>query len=231
MTVDPPAPNLVALRDARDAAIAQLSDAFAHDLIEVEEFERRLTIVHRSGSVAEIEQTVSDLASQPSVAGLIVPSPAPLAAPSSRESDRVVAIFAGVQRQGPWTLARHLRAVALMGGMVLDLREASLLPGVTEIEVLAIMGGAQIIVPPGLAVEVTGTAIMGGFAHLERIPAQVEPERSVLCVRGFALMGGVAVETRLIGESEMDAHRRRRREARALRPGHEPKQLPAKTRT
>jgi hypothetical protein len=231
MPVDPPAPNLVALRDARDAAIAQLSDAFAHDLIEVDEFERRLTIVHRTGSVAEIEQTVSDLVSQPSVAALVVPTPGPLALASSRETDSVLAIFAGVNRHGPWALARHLRAVALMGGMVLDLREASLSPGVTEIEVLAVMGGAQVIVPPSLAVEVTGTAIMGGFAHLERIPAQVEPERPVLRVRGLAIMGGVAVETRLVGESETDAHRRRRREARALLRGDEPKQLSAKTRT
>jgi hypothetical protein len=62
MPPDPPPTNLSALRDSREQAIAQLSDAFAHDLIEVDEFERRLTLAHRASSVSEITQLVSDLA-------------------------------------------------------------------------------------------------------------------------------------------------------------------------
>ena len=128
-----------------------------------------------------------------------------------------------------------------MGGIVLDFREALLLPGVTEIHVLALLGGAQIIVPPGLSVEVSGTAIMGGFGHVERIPEQLDPDRPVLRVHGLAIMGGVAVETRLPGESEAEAHRRRRRnrrerrdlgganERRELGGANEPRRLPEKT--
>jgi hypothetical protein len=48
-------------------------------------------------------------------------------------------------------------------------------------------------------------------------------------VHGLAIMGGVAVETRLSGESEEDAHRRRKRERRRLPHGKEPKLLPRKT--
>ena len=102
--------------------------------------------------------------------------------------------------------------------------------GFTEVQVLALMGGVQIIVPPGLPVEVAGTAIMGGFGHVERIPARLDPEVPVLRIRGAAVMGGVAVETRLPGESESEAHRRRRRDRRALRAGAPPKRLPEKTR-
>ena len=140
-----------------------------------------------------------------------------------------MAIFGGVERGGTWTLPRRLNAFAILGGMVLDLREALLLPGVTEIHVVAALGGAQLIVPPSLSVEVSGTAIMGGFAHVDRVPAQSDPDRPVLRVHGLALMGGVAVETRLPGESEQQAHRRRTRVPHALGDRDQPKRLPQNT--
>jgi hypothetical protein len=43
----------------------------------------------------------------------------------------------------------RLKVLALFGGVLLDFREARLLPGVTEVHVVAVMGGAQLIVPPG----------------------------------------------------------------------------------
>jgi Cell wall-active antibiotics response 4TMS YvqF/Domain of unknown function (DUF1707) len=212
-----PPTNPLALRDAREQAVAQLSDAFAHDLIEVDEFERRLTVAHRADTVSDVEKTVIDLrAAAPSTALVPARTP-PLALANERQTASLLAIFGGVERHGPWTLPRRLQAFAIMGGIVLDFREALLLPGVTEIHVLALLGGAQIIVPPGLSVEVSGTAIMGGFGHVERIPQQLDPERPVLRVHGLAIMGGVAVETRLPGESEAEAHRRRRRDRRERR--------------
>jgi hypothetical protein len=221
MSTEPPSrTSLVSLRDARERAIALLSDAFAHDLIGVDEFERRLTLAHRADSLAAVEETVSDLtAPTPSPAPALAPASALAAAlrPSERERSNLMAIFGGVERRGQWTLPRRLEALAIFGGMVLDFREAVLPPGVTEVHVVAVMGGVQLIVPPGLSVEVSGTAIMGGFAHVERVPVQLDPERTVLRVTGVAMMGGVAIETRLPGESERDAHRRHRREGRALR--------------
>ena len=40
-----------------------------------------------------------------------------------------------------------------------------------------------------------------------------------LRITGFAMFGGVSIETRLAGESGRDARKRDRREARALRDG------------
>jgi hypothetical protein len=229
MPPDPPPTNLIALRDAREQAIAQLSDAFANDVIEIDEFERRLTLAHRASSVAEIAQTVSDLTAAAPTTALAVASPASIAPGSDGSTGNLMAIFGGVERSGRWRPPSRLQAFAIMGGMVLDFREASLLPGVTEIQVLAVMGGAQIIVPPGLSVEVSGTAIMGGFAHVDRVPETLDPDRPVLRVHGLAFMGGVAVETRLPGESEREAHRRRKHERRGLARRNEPKLLPRKT--
>jgi Cell wall-active antibiotics response 4TMS YvqF/Domain of unknown function (DUF1707) len=225
-----PLTNLANLRAAREQAIAELSDAFAHDLIEVDEFERRLTVAHRASTLAEIAQTTSDLsAAVPAVA--IVPSAASVSAlATGRESESVMAIFGGVERHGAWRVPSHMHASAVFGGMSLDFRDAIFSPGVTEVQVVALMGGVQLIVPPGLSVEVSGTAVMGGFGHVERAPVEADPERPLLRVRGLAIMGGVVVETRLAGESESDAHKRRSRNRRELAGSNHPRRLPQKTR-
>ena len=48
--------SLVAVRDTRERVIARLSDAFAHDELELEEFERRLGVAHRSESLVQLEE-------------------------------------------------------------------------------------------------------------------------------------------------------------------------------
>lgn len=231
---EPTAPNLVSLRDCRERAIAQLSDAFANDVLDVEEFERRLTLAHRATSISEVEQIVADLGApvleRTSSATIATSVRAVHVSGGETSTDTVMAVFGGVERSGSWTPPLRLNATAVMGGIVLDFREAVLPPGTTEVHVVAAMGGVQLIVPPNLSVEVSGTAIFGGFGHVERIPAQADPDRPLLRVHGIAFFGGVAVETRLPGESEQDAHRRRRHDRhRGLRPGETPRRLPAKT--
>src|ERR1700679_1683544 len=120
MPPDRPPTNLIALRDSREQAVAQLSDAFAHDLIEVDEFERRLTLAHRASSVSEITQLVSDLAAPTPATALALVSPAPGVLASHSDGRSLMAIFGGVERSGRWTPPRRLRALALMGGMILD---------------------------------------------------------------------------------------------------------------
>jgi hypothetical protein len=216
--------SLVALRDRREAVIARLSDAFARDVIELEEFERRLALAHRAEAIAELDPLVADLEAPRETTALV---PARTAAPERvRDRATVVAIMGGATRRGSWTPARKLRVFAVMGGAELDFRDAVFAPGVTEVHITSIMGGAVVIVPPNLAIEMDGIAIMGGFEQTERAPAHLDPERPLLRVTGFALMGGVQVETRLPGESERDAHRRRRRERKALRQAEKRKLLP-----
>lgn len=204
------APDPVALRDARERVIARLSDGFAHDELELEEFEQRLGLAHRSSSLAELSQLTRDLAvSATALAKVPAVAPAPVPA-SVRAEQTLAAVLGGTTRVGRWTPPRRLRVIAIMGGVELDFREATLHPGVTEVVITAVMGGVSITVPPQLAVEMDGMAIMGGFAHSERAPAQHDPDRPVLRVRGVAVMGGVDIKTRLVGESALEARLRRR---------------------
>lgn len=216
--------QVVALREARERAIAVLSDAFARDDLEMEEFERRLGIAHRTDSLVELEQVTVDLVAAPLVAAQPIPNTA-LAVQSTaigrtRDQQRLVAILGGVVRSGHWSPAQKIRVTAMLGGAELDFREAALPPGVTEVEVKAVLGGVNIIVPPQLAVDMEGTAILGGFAHSERSAAVPDPDRPILRISGLAVLGGVQIETRLPGEDERDAHRRRKTALRGRKHQH-----------
>jgi hypothetical protein len=206
------------VHDARERAIAVLSEAFAQDALDVDEFERRVTVVHTSAAVADFDALLTDL---PASAAPAATAPAVALAVADEPADAppqtVYAIFGGVDRRGSWTVPRRFRVVAMMGGAHLDLREARFPRGVIDLEVKAFWGGVQILVPPGLAVEVTGTAIMGGFQNVNRSPPTPDPDAPLLRVRGIAVMGGVDISMRLPGESEGKARRRLRQEQRRER--------------
>jgi hypothetical protein len=214
--------GLVAISGAREKTIARLSDAFANDLLSVEEFERRVTLAHTSESVDEIEALAADLpadvestATKPSAALV------PVAEVQAR--GRVLSVLGSTKRAGAWTPAHELRVSTVLGNAELDFREARLSPGVIDLYVRSVLGNVEIVVPPGLAVETDGSAVLGNFEHVARAPAKPDPDAPLLRIHGAAVLGNVEVRMRLPGESEWASWRRNRREAReerkALRDG------------
>ena len=114
-----------------------------------------------------------------------------LAEPSD-EQGTILAVLSGARRKGAWEPPERLRVLSLMGGVELDFRQAEFLDGVTEVVVLAVMGGVSVVAPPGVDVEADGVGFMGEFTHLtHRSP---HPDPPVLRIRGFSLMGGVSVK-------------------------------------
>lgn len=205
----------------RERVIARLSDVFAQGDLEIEEFDRRVDLAHRAETVAALEALTADLPAAPVAGPLSAPAPRPprdlVPAGDVRPSQSVVAIMGGARRTGRWTVARKVNVVSVMGGTVLDFREAQLPAGPVDVRIFALMGGVQIVVPPTLAVEKNGLAIMGGFDDRSRAPASPDPEAPLLRIHGIAVMGGVDIQTRLPGESERDARRRDRAERKELR--------------
>jgi hypothetical protein len=208
------------LDHARRSTIDALCEHFANDVMGVEEFERRVEVAHKATSVEELRALLCDLpgGDLPTVAGGKATSPVARGY-SVTTADRVeersfaVAIMGGTTRKGRWTPARTNFAIAIMGGVELDFREAVMGPGVTELQVFTMWGGVEIIVPPGMNVESHGIGIMGGFEHVAESAAQ-NPAAPTLRISGMALMGGVDITVRHVGESARDARRRRRQERR-----------------
>ena len=111
-----------------------------------------------------------------------------------------LAIMGGVERAGAWTLPAVHTAFALMGGVEIDLRGASLQSHETTIRAFAIMGGIDIYVPDDIHVEIEGLGLMGGFGEESgnwkpdpRPVRQAPPGAPVIRVTGLALMGGIGV--------------------------------------
>ena len=209
-----PAPPLQA---RREATIAALCEHFSKDNLTLEEFERRLDAAHTVQTTPELTGLLQDL---PALA-----TPATAANPSAtvskisrhaRDHQHFVCVMGGVDKRGQWQPAQKTYCYAFMGGASLDYREAILPPGETELTIIAIMGGAEIVVPPGLRVDCDGIAIMGGFDHVDEGGA-AHSDAPVLKINGFALMGGVEISVRKPGETPRDAKKRRKEERRLKR--------------
>lgn len=225
MATETPQPGEEGLSPTRQTTIDALCEHFAEDALDVEEFERRVEAAHRAGSAAELKALLRDLPGGGMPARRDEASPqAPgrrfrvTSAAQVKERELVVAVMGGASRSGKWAPARTNHAMAFMGGVELDFREAVMGPGVTELQVLAVMGGVEIIVPPGMRVQSHGIALMGGFDHVEDVrDAADDPEAPLLRITGVGLMGGVDVTFRHPGESAREARRRRKLERRERR--------------
>lgn len=127
--------------------------------------------------------------------------------------------MSGFERKGRWTVPKRFNCFAFMGGGELDLREANFADHEVEINCVAIMGGMNVIVPPGVEVVVRGIGIMGGFDHREEgVPA--EPGAPRVIITGFAFWGGVGVERKLTRQERRRLKEERRQERLEGRSGH-----------
>ncbi len=214
---DPPKGALVAVRDRREKVIAILCEGYATDLISDSEFENRLDSAHQTTDLVALDKLVADLEGldkRPEVALATLPEARAMNL-TRPKTKNVVAIFGGVSRTGEWTAPQKLRAIAVLGGIELDFREAILPAGVTEVQIYTLIGGADVIVPPGVTVECDGIAILGGFETVGRVSSGQVQSRAVLRITGISALGGVSVSTRLPGESSRQAKRRLKREDKA----------------
>ncbi|MGR4878860.1 DUF1707 domain-containing protein [Streptomyces sp. LARHCF249] len=195
-----PLPELRASDADRDRVVERLRDAVAEGRLDMEEFEERLEAAYTSRTYAELEPLTRDLPA----AGGAAPLPAPAAAAGSSWPARIggrgtstnaIAVMSGFQRKGVWTVPARFDAVAFWGGGELDLREANFAEREVVINCIAIMGGIQITVPPGVEVDVRGIGLMGAFDQRDS-PGPAEPGAPRVVVTGLAFWGGVEIKVK-----------------------------------
>ena len=188
-----PAPFLEALRED---VVQRLGVHFASGDLSRREVDRRVALALRAATPDALDVLVADL--QPLGRDADLPGHVETLVTGGAVPERGVlaALMGGNTRKGSWVVPRHLKVVAFMGGADLDLRGARFAPGVTELEVLVVMGGVEIVVPHGVRVETVAVAAMGGIDINVRDVATPDPDAPVLRISGFATMGGVTVTTR-----------------------------------
>lgn len=218
---DDAVPDLRASDADRERVADILRDALAEGRLDMEEFGERLDAAYKARTYGELEPITRDL---PAPGG---PVPAvSLAKEPERggnwaarivggddegRSTWAVAVMSGFQRKGRWTAPRRFNCFAFWGGGEIDLREADFADREIVINAVAIMGGVDITVPPGVEVVVRGIGIMGGFDHREAgVPG--DPGAPRVIVTGFAFWGGVGVQRKLPRAEKQRLREERRRE-------------------
>lgn len=183
--------------EAREAAVARLSAAFAHEVLSLDEFERRTTDAYRAASGTELAALVADL---PATVGTNGPSGALPEMPA-----RVAAAFSNVERGGAAVVPPRLEIRAVFGNVELDLGTARFGDGVTEISIQAVFGNVRILLPPGVRVQNHGAATLGSF--VSRCTSGGAASNAQVLVTGRALFANVELtdDPRSVGDRE--AHR------------------------
>ena len=213
-----PVPDLRASDADRERVADRLRDALAEGRLDMEEFGERLDAVYQARTYGELAPLTKDLpATTGSGAVSFVKEPLPEGAvdwPTRIRGEATstwgVGIMSGFQRKGRWTAPRRFNCFAFWGGGEIDLREADFEAREVVINCVAIMGGMNVIVPPGVEVVVRGIGIMGGFDHSqEGVPGDPGAPRVVLT--GFAFWGGVGVERKLTRAQKHHLKESRRR--------------------
>ncbi|HEX7266967.1 MAG TPA: DUF1707 domain-containing protein [Streptosporangiaceae bacterium] len=194
---EPPVPadprQLRAADADRDRTAEMLRRAASEGRITFDELDERVSRAYAAKTFADLEAVTSDLPGP----GVKPPAPAtaryqPPGVPAGTPAPSLsLAIMSGARRAGPWLVPPAYTAVAIMGGVELDLRDARFAAAEVTIRAFCLMGGVSITVPEDMAVDVSGIGIMGGFDHRASGPGA--PGAPHLRVVGFALMGGVDV--------------------------------------
>jgi hypothetical protein len=204
-----PSPTaLIAVRDRREAVIQRLSDSFATDLLDVDEFEDRLSRAHAAHTIAALDALLDGLAPLPAAATSTAMVPLSVHTGLSIPRENIRATFGNIERHGAWAVPAALSARATFGNVVLDFREARFTAGVTELDAHAAFGNLEILVPPQLAVDCQGGSLFGNFESHGVNTSVPDPERPLLRIRGRAVFGNIEVHARLPGETERAAQRR-----------------------
>lgn len=182
-------PGEVRASDAeREAVVEQLRVASVEGRLTLAELMDRTEAAYSAATHADLAVLVQDL---PSGA---VPAPAPAPAPAREGVKRrwFVGVMGDSKRRGTWRIDQELGAVAVMGDVLLDLREAEVRTDAVDIVAVSVMGDVKIIVPDGVNVDLEGIAVMGDkkVDVLQAAPGMNVP---TVRVRAYAVMGDVKV--------------------------------------
>jgi predicted membrane protein len=119
--------------------------------------------------------------------------------PQQVDEDHIddVSIFGGGQKNFNSKNFQGGSITAIFGGSELDLTDCKLAPGEQVIDIVAIFGGVEIIVPANWKIQIDVVPIFGGFSNKwRRDPNMVLDQTSTLRIKGTVIFGGGEIKFR-----------------------------------
>ncbi|MGH7615853.1 MAG: DUF1707 domain-containing protein [Gemmatimonadaceae bacterium] len=198
---------IASLARAREIKINELSNHFANDDLSLEDLERRIEMVYKASTVAELHTITADL--NPAAGAAVTQAREPASRRKSagasvmpaayQGSSRLLSLMSSTRRVGRWVVPQKLDVVAIMSDTKLDLTHAVLPPGMMDFEVRAVMASLKLIVAPGVRVIMDTHSLMSNVrSRADEFDADLPPSPNapVIRITGFALMADVSVVVR-----------------------------------
>jgi Domain of unknown function (DUF1707)/Cell wall-active antibiotics response 4TMS YvqF len=195
----PPAAVILASDGDREAVAARLNDAVGDGRLTLEEFGERLDQAYAARTRGALAPLTADLPAT----GLV------------RGPGRLRRVMLGIiwdsRRAGPQPLEDEITAIALLGDAVIDLRGAKATSKEITIRAYALLNDVDVIVPTGVAVELSGVAVVGDIRNMTR-PSPAGAGQFVVKIDGHAVLGDVQV----FHSNQRAVRRRRHRRRRSI---------------
>lgn len=187
-------PEMRASDRDRDEAARRLQEAFAEGRLDDDEFDRRMRSALSAVTQPELDKLAADLpaatlpAATPGVAGRAVALPAP--------GKYAIACKNSIRRGGRWRVPARFMPVVYKGSGWIDLRAAELTEPVTTVLAIAYKSRIDVLVPPGVRVELDGFGVSKGWSPEEEGEIRLPADAPVVHVRGIAYKGTIEISTR-----------------------------------
>ncbi len=189
--------SVVGLPAQRERTVKILSECFARNLLEMEEFERRVSLAHQAGSVQDLARLIDDIPGDLAEAEQQTPEPASTRSIVLQEDEQpVYGIMMSRRLRGQWLKCRTVSARTLMSTVEFDFRDLELPADIVEINILGLMSSVVVTVPPDLPVQLEAVPILGEVKEGRRVNTSMPKKGPGIRITGFVMMGEVKVRVR-----------------------------------
>jgi Domain of unknown function (DUF1707) len=181
-------PAIRASDQDRDAVAQRLQQAFAERRLDDDEFDERMRAALTAKTSADLDRLTSDLPAVSAGSAAAVPAVTP--------GRWAVAYKNSIRRGGRWRVPEHFNVMIYKGEGWLDLRAAELTAPVTTVVAVAYKSRVDILVPPGVRVEMDGFGVSKGWSAEEDLEVRLPPGAPTVHVRGTAYKGTIEARTK-----------------------------------
>ena len=166
----------------------RLQQAFAERRLDDDEFDERMRAALTARTSADLERLTGDLPAAPQSSAPAVGGTTP--------GRWAVAYKNSIRRGGRWRVPERFTSVVYKGDGWLDLRAAELTGPVTTVVAVAYKSRIDILVPPGVRVEMDGFGVSKGWSAEEETELRLPHDAPTVHVRGIAYKGTIETRTK-----------------------------------